>query len=64
MSNLTNYNGPAVVFVDDDAQDAFKTSWQLLASEKGIKISIAAITGRVGTVGYLTKQVLLNLQTA
>ena len=61
--NPTNYSGAIVTFIDDDGKDTFMTWWPSILTTQGINISIACITGRVGTAGYMTLQNFKDLQT-
>lgn len=50
------YTGPVVTFVNDDSDPLFHDVWEVIAAEKGIKISLAAVAGRITgeypVVGY------------
>lgn len=61
-SNSVNYKGAVLAFIDDDAQSNFKNQWQSILNNKGINISLAVLSEKVGTSGYLTKEELLTLQ--
>ena len=60
--NPTNYNGPIVTIIDDDAMPDFRTVWNPILNDTGAKITVAVITGRVGTSQSLTLQELKDLQ--
>lgn len=59
-----NYQGPVVTFVDDDITTAFITRMQPTLDAKGVKATLGAITGFVGTPGYMSKAQLTALQGA
>jgi putative intracellular protease/amidase len=59
------YNtGAVITFIDDDAQTEFTTTWQPVLEATGAKISLAVMSGKVGTAGYMTLQQLKDLHTA
>lgn len=62
--NPESYRGAVVTIMDDDCKSEFLTVWQSVLNDTGARITAAAITGRVGTVGYMTKTELLALQNA
>ncbi|MEM5003188.1 polysaccharide deacetylase family protein [Priestia megaterium] len=53
---------PMFSIIDDDITTRFLDISKPLLDARGIKVSLAAITNRVGTSGYLTKEQLLQLQ--
>lgn len=59
-----NYQGPVITFIDDDITTAFITRMQPILDAKGVKATLGAITGFVGTSGYMTKAQLIALQNA
>jgi peptidoglycan/xylan/chitin deacetylase (PgdA/CDA1 family) len=57
------YNGPVFAWVDDDSHTDFITNLKPTLDAKGVKVSIATITGFIGKVsGYMTLQDLLQMQ--
>jgi len=60
--NPTNYKGAIVSIIDDDAMPDFRTVWNSILNDTGAKITVAVITGRVGTTQSLTLQELKDLQ--
>jgi peptidoglycan/xylan/chitin deacetylase (PgdA/CDA1 family) len=63
QNNTTNYTGAIVTFVDDDADPSFKDIWEPILINKGIKITLAVITGRVGKPNSLSLEELTDLQS-
>ncbi|MCM3783683.1 polysaccharide deacetylase family protein [Neobacillus mesonae] len=56
------YNGPILVFVDDDITESVLTKWKPIADAKGIKVTLGAVTDNVGTSGKLNLEQLKRLQ--
>lgn len=52
-----------VTIVDDDGSEAFLTNMKSTLDAAGVKSSLAIITDKVGTKGYMSKQQLLDLQS-
>lgn len=55
---------PILIFIDDDTTKYAYQNWRSLAREKGINISMACITGKIGTDGYMTLEQLKEMYSA
>jgi len=62
QNNPTNYSGAIVTFIDDDATWLYPQWWDSILSNKNINITLATITSKVGTGGYMTLQQLKDRQ--
>ena len=63
QNNIINFNGAIVTFIDDDATWLYPSWWDSIIAAKNINISLAAVTSKVGTGGYMTLQQLKDRQT-
>jgi peptidoglycan/xylan/chitin deacetylase (PgdA/CDA1 family) len=62
QGNPNSHDGAVVTFIDDDADPLFKEIWEPIMAAKGIKMTLAVVTGRVGGSTSLTLQELKDLQ--
>ena len=54
---------PSSTFIDDDGHIEFYTKWKAIAESKGITITSALITSRVGNEGYISVENIKEMQT-
>ncbi|MDU4659685.1 MAG: polysaccharide deacetylase family protein [Clostridium butyricum] len=57
-----NYTGAVITFVDDDGSNAFLTNLKPTFDSYGCKCSLGIIPSFAGTTGYMTKEILSQLQ--
>lgn len=55
---------PVIVFIDDDSKSSVMSKILPIVQSKGIPVSIATVTGAIGTAGYLTEANLATLKAA